>query len=117
MVTIQLHNVQFYAFHGAYPGEEKVGNRFVVNMSVSFDETVPVIRQLDQTINYVRLHELVKNKMERPYRLLEELAMEVGEEIHRDFTYVKKIKIEILKLHPPIANFIGTVAVLFEKEY
>lgn len=117
MITVSLRKLQFFAAHGVYPEEQKTGNRFEVNLHAVFDEAGTKIDELSMTVNYVRLYDIVRAKMSKPYGLLEQMAMEIGEEIHRDFTQVKKIDIEIVKLHPPIINFIGNVAVRYEKEF
>jgi len=41
--------------------------------------------------------------------------MKIADEIHREFPPVNSVEIQIVKLHPPIVNFTGRVAVTYRK--
>jgi len=53
--------------------------------------------------------------MEHHEPLLETVAMKIADEIHREFPPVNSVEIQIVKLHPPIVNFTGRVAVTYHK--
>ena len=55
--------------------------------------------------------------MQQRTDLLETIAMLIAEEIHLQFPQVQKVDISITKLQPPIAGFIGNVAVRYQKEF
>jgi dihydroneopterin aldolase len=117
LLTIELKNLRFFARHGLYAEEIKIGNEFEVNLSVSYLAETIVITDIAETINYVSLYELIKAVMQKPTPLLETVAMAIAEKIHQDFPQVKKISVSISKLHPPIEKFIGEVGVRYEREY
>ena len=71
MVTIKLHKLRFFAHHGLYEEERKVANEFVVDLEVSFEPASPVIVKMNETINYVKLYEIVKKYMLPPQDLIE----------------------------------------------
>jgi dihydroneopterin aldolase len=117
LLTIELKGLRFFGYHGLYPEERKVGTEYEVNLSVSFGSTNKVIADLNETINYEALHELVKGEMMIQRDLLETFVTELCERIHISFPQIKKIELAIAKLHPPIARFTGSVGVKYEKEY
>lgn len=117
MMTIQLHKLRFYAYHGLYAEEKKTGNEFEVDLSVSYEPIAGTVTDISDTVNYARLYELVKTEMQKPRHLLETLVMETAEIIHLSFPQVKKIEIGISKLHVPIAKFTGIAAVTYTKEF
>lgn len=88
----------------------------MVNLSVSYIPCEDVITNIEQTINYVTLYEMVKERMAKPTPLLETIAMQLAEDITSRFSHVKKISIIIQKTNPPISGFIGNTSVSFEKE-
>jgi len=49
--------------------------------------------------------------------LLETVAMKIADEIHKEFPAVKSAELQIIKLHPPIINFMGQVAVTYNKNF
>jgi 7,8-dihydroneopterin aldolase/epimerase/oxygenase len=117
VVTITLKQLRFFAHHGLYEEERKVSNEFIVDLEASFESSVPVITKMSETINYIKLYELVKKRMLQTTDLLETLATSITEDIHRSYPQVKKISIAITKKYPPVINFSGNVAVNYVKEF
>jgi len=116
-ITIELKHIRFFGYHGVYPQEKKEGGEFEVNLSLSFHPVGKKINSLDETVNYENLFELLKTEMQTPRELLETLAMEIIERIHEKFSRIKKAKIEIVKLKPPIEGLVGNVATAYSKEF
>ena len=117
LLTIELQKLHFFAFHGLYPEEKKMGNEFEVNLNVSYLPASGTITDISETVNYVVLYNLLKTEMQKPRHLLETFVMEVTEQIHLSFSQIKKVEISITKLHPPIEKFTGTVGVKYCQEY
>ncbi len=46
MITIELQHLIFYEHHGIYEEERKVMNSFEVNLSVSYEENIPVFEKI-----------------------------------------------------------------------
>lgn len=116
-LTIELKRLRFFAYHGLYAEERKTGNEFEVNLAVSFTPVAGTITDLDETVNYEKLYELLKTEMQKPRDLLETFVMEVTEVIHGLFSRIKRVEISITKLQPPIAGFTGSVGVKYCKDY
>lgn len=117
LLTISVNKLRFYAYHGLYAEEKNIGTEFEVNLSVLYSPDTVIINDIEATVNYVALYELVKTEMQKPRELLETFLMEVTEHIHVAFPQVKKVEIDATKLNPPIPKFIGTVGVKYEKEF
>jgi dihydroneopterin aldolase len=114
LLTINLHNLIFHAHHGLYQEEQLLGNDFEVNISIKHLPVKEKIVSLEQTINYVSVHELVKQRMKIPTPLLETLAQEICEAILEKFSLAEEVFFSIKKLNPPIINFQGSVGISFE---
>lgn len=117
LITIELKQLRFLAYHGLYAEERKTGNEFEINLSVSFQPSSGAITDISDTVNYSALYTLLKTEMQNPRHLLETFVMEVSEVIHVSFPQIKKIEISITKLHVPIAKFTGTAGVRYQKNY
>jgi 7,8-dihydroneopterin aldolase/epimerase/oxygenase len=117
LVTVELNAATFFAFHGLYEEEKKTGGEFEVNLGVNYFTGIAVIDNIEQTINYVKLYELVKQQMQVPTGLLETVAMKIAEKIKETFTQVNEIVIKIEKKHPPIHNFSGSLSVTYRKQF
>lgn len=117
IMTIELCNLRFHAFHGLYPEEQITGNEFEVNLFMAYETNKEIIDKIDETINYAAAYQIVKKQMSLRTDLLETLAMRIAKELYAAFPLIKKIDITISKLHPPIEKFSGKVAVHYIAEY
>jgi dihydroneopterin aldolase len=64
----------FHAFHGLYEEEKKNGNNFVVNVDIEVD-TDGIISDLQQTVDYVEVFQLIQKRMLQATPLLETLNL------------------------------------------
>lgn len=113
--TIELKSVIFFAYHGLHDEERKTGNEYEVDLSVKYNGDGKKITKIEETINYVRLFEIVKQEMEQPRNLLETVAISITEKIQEQFSQAKEVEVRINKKNPPIINFSGSVAVIYSK--
>lgn len=114
--SIHLNDLEFFAHHGWHNEEALAGGNFRVNVSLDFEDAGN-IQNLEDTINYVSVYEVIRQKVNEPVRLLETLAEDICETISALDPRIKTINITITKLNPPITNFIGNVAVSLRKSY
>ncbi len=63
MVTVQLQNLLFNAFHGIQEEEKILGNEYVVNVSIEFHERDEVIERINETVNYAVLYNIIKKSI------------------------------------------------------
>ena len=113
MLIIQLLNLPFYAYHGVYEEEKKTGACFEVTVLLSYTEKKIPVLLLSETINYVSVYEVVKKHMQQPQQLLETVATLLAEDLLVTFSVAEKADVTIVKKHPPIVGFEGSVAVNF----
>jgi 7,8-dihydroneopterin aldolase/epimerase/oxygenase len=116
MFTIRLHNLQFFSFHGLYEEEKVLGNNFEVNAAVTVNAT-ETVTTLDQTVDYVKIYHIIKQQMDIPTALLETVAQDLALKIYNTDNRITSVDITIKKIHPPIANFQGSVAVSYKKDF
>ena len=116
MVAVHLKDLKFHAHHGLYAGEDQTGGPFEVNLSVYY-EPVGKIISLDQTINYVALFEIVKQRMMQKSSLIETVAEDICDTIKTRFPVITEIKLDIDKCSPPIENFEGKTGITLHKTF
>jgi 7,8-dihydroneopterin aldolase/epimerase/oxygenase len=116
MIAVHLKELKFHSFHGLYAGEEKIGGPFEVNLTVWYEPSAPVT-SLEQTINYVTLFEIVKQRMQQRSSLLEIVAEEICSNIYSSFNVIVKMELSIYKCSPPIEGFEGKTGITMIKTY
>ena len=112
---IELKNLRFFAEHGMYEEEKRVGNEFEVDIILDTKSPKKTINSIDQTINYVEVYRIVQEEFAQRKLLLESCAMEIAEKIEQQFPEIEHISVCIRKLNPPITNFSGSVGITFHK--
>ena len=113
MLSINLNNLSFYGFHGLYEHERITGNSFVVNATIKYLPSSLVVA-IEETIDYVTIYELIKNRMAIATPLLETIVMEIANEIIEKYVLAKEVEIIITKENPPIPDFEGSVGVSYK---
>jgi len=116
MGLIQIENMEFYAFHGHYKEEQIVGNRFLVDLTIETDMSIPSKSDnLKDAVNYQKAYQIVKTEMERKSHLLENIAGRILDALYSEMKGIKKATIKVSKLNPPIGGRIGSVSIVMEK--
>ncbi|MEM9980905.1 MAG: dihydroneopterin aldolase [Bacteroidota bacterium] len=117
MGTIALENMEFFANHGYYIEEQKIGNRYSVDLYIQVDfSEAAQSDQLKGTINYEKLYQIVAEVMAIPTRLLEHIAQKVINTTLREFAAITHVKVSVAKHNPPIGGLCGLSKVVLEQE-
>ncbi len=113
--TISLEQMEFRAFHGCYELEQKVGNRFAVNLSV-VTELGDIAQSDDVTraVSYLTLYDIVEAQMKRTQNTIEAVAVNIIEAIKSTFPQVKSVRCRVSKLAPPLGGKVARATVELE---
>jgi len=116
MGLIQIENMEFYAFHGHYKEEQIVGNKFLVDLTIETDMSVPSKSDnLKDAVNYQKAYQIVKDEMGKKSYLLENIAGRILDALYSEMSGIKKVTVKVSKMNPPIGGKIGSVSVVMEK--
>ena len=64
MGLITVEGIRVFAFHGHLPEEKKLGGHFIVNVWIEADTSeVEKTDDLNDTVDYVKIIEIVKEQM------------------------------------------------------
>ncbi len=105
--------MEFYGYHGVFPEETRLGQRFVVNLTVETDlSKAGRSDSLEDSINYADLYQTCKEIVEgEPYKLVEAVAEKIAEAVLERFSTVELCHIKVIKPDPPIPGHYKSVAV------
>jgi len=101
---VALHGMKFYAFHGYYDFERRIGSNYVVDIDTEVHIDGDPHDQIDETVNYEDLYQICKKYMGMKYKLLESLAYDIAQEIKENHKKVKTVKVVLQKLNPPLGG-------------
>jgi dihydroneopterin aldolase len=111
--TIFVSGLLIHAHHGVMAHEEKVGQRFVIDLELSTDlATASRSDKLADTVNYGAIVDTTTEVFtQRSYRLIEAAAGAVADAILAKFVKVSAVRITVRKPHAPIAAIFGDAGV------
>lgn len=115
---IALTGMQFYGHHGVYPEENRLGQRFVVDVELHLDVgEAGRTDRLEHTVNYAEVYEQIRGIVEgRTFRLIETLAEHIASHVLASYTIVNAATVRVTKPHPPFpAHFGGVTVEIFRK--
>jgi dihydroneopterin aldolase len=105
MGLILLEGMEFFAYHGHFDEEQKIGNKYAIDVEVDTDlSNAAASDKLKDTINYGEIYEKVALVMKKKHRLLEHVAYDIIEEIRAKFNNINSIKVSVSKFNPPIGG-------------
>ena len=95
--------MRFHAFHGVLPQERLVGGNYLLNMRVGYPlEQAMADDDVNSTLDYAKLYELVKREMLVPSNLLEHVAGRIIKAVETTFPEATSIELTLIKENPPM---------------
>lgn len=113
---IDLEEMSFYAFHGCFEEEQRVGNRFTVNISIETDCSQAMLSDnIEDALNYVSVYEITREQMAVKSHLLEHVTKRIIDAIYTQFPYVLKVTVKVSKMTPPMGGQMRCVSVTLSR--
>ena len=114
--TIEIEDMEFYAFHGCYETEKRVGNHFLVSVRLDTNLDRPAVSdKVSETINYLEVYETVAAEMNAVSNILEHVAGRIIEAIYARFPQLEKVTVKVSKLSPPLGGPVGKTTVVLTR--
>lgn len=110
--VIHLKGLEFYAYHGALPEEQVLGQKFLIDMDLFLDMSkAGNSDQVEDTIHYEEVYQVIKACVTRgKFFLIERLAEEIASRVLGQFSCLS-VRVEVHKPQAPIAGVFRDVSV------
>ena len=96
MAIVSIEKMEFYAYHGCFEEERKIGTWFSVDLSMEVDTSkAEETDNLDDTVNYQEVYQVVKREM-------------------MEFPAVSYAWVKVKKMNPPLGGKMESVSVELE---
>jgi len=100
---IELEGMEFKAYHGCLEQEKIRGNSFTVDFRGELDLSAAAESDnLNDTLNYGEIYDLIAEEMSVPSELLENVAGRIVKEIERRFPQLISFSVRVSKKRPPV---------------
>lgn len=111
--SILIEKLDIYAYHGFFSEEERLGQRFVLDIALSTDIRASAISDsLADTVDYGKVVAVATEAFTaRRYNLLEAAARAVATAVLDGFPKVSRVEITLRKPAPPIPATLSAVGI------
>lgn len=118
MDKILINQMSFYGYHGLFPEENKLGQRFKVDLSLELDlKKAGQTDDMEESINYGRIYEVTKEVVEgEAKQLVETVAENIASELLAHFEKLQALTVTVIKPDPPIPGHYESVAIELYRE-
>ena len=117
MDRIEINDIRLYACHGCLKEESIIGSDYSVDLAIWADLDKPAVTDnLSDTVDYVHLHQIVKEEMDIPSKLLEHVGTRIINRIFSELNPVMEVLVAIGKINPPIGGDVANVKVILQKK-
>jgi dihydroneopterin aldolase len=100
---IELEGMEFKAYHGCLEQEKVRGNSFTVDFRGELDlYDAAESDNLNDTVNYADIYEIVSYEMSIPSELLENVAGRIVREIETRYPQFVSFSVRVSKKRPPV---------------
>lgn len=98
-----IDGIRMHARHGVLAQERITGNDYTIDVDAEYDVSAAMRSdQVDDTLNYASVFNIVKTEMNIPSQLIEHVAGRIADRLLEDFPDIKSLKIKIRKENPPM---------------
>lgn len=112
LYTITLEEMVFRAYHGCYDLEQKVGNRFVVELRLTTElGEVAAEDAVEKAVNYLTVYEITREVMRHTCRTIEAVAQNIITAIREHYPQIVEVECRVAKVAPPLGGKVGRVSV------
>ncbi|WP_294473809.1 dihydroneopterin aldolase [uncultured Bacteroides sp.] len=109
---IFLKDIHYYAFHGVAPQENLIGNEYIINLKLKVDiSKAAQTDEVEDTVSYADVHDVIKNEMAIPSKLLEHVGRRIVEKLFDTFPTIEELEFQLSKRNPPMGADIDAAGI------
>lgn len=114
--SIYVKGIEVYAYHGVFPEENNLGQKFIFDIECSLDFRKAMLNDdLEESVSYGEISKLVTDvASQNTYKLLERLGYEIIKEIFSRYARIHNVRLTINKPNAPIKEIITSCGVVID---
>ncbi|WP_059040588.1 dihydroneopterin aldolase [Paenibacillus rubinfantis] len=113
MDKIRIERLECYGYHGVFPEENRLGQRFYIDVEMGLDlRPAGTEDDLTRSVNYADVCLLIQEIVElNRFQLIETVAETIASRVLDTYTIVEETTVRVTKPHPPVPVRFGGVSV------
>lgn len=115
MNTILVEGISVYAYHGCLEEEGRIGCNYIVDVTMETDfMEAAKTDDLDKTIDYVTVYNIVRSQMAIRSKLIEHAGRRIVDKLKRELKGLKTLEVKVTKLNPPMNGNVEKVSIVIK---
>lgn len=111
MHKIEIKALKLYGYHGCMNEELLVGADFFIDLSIQFNASLAMqTDNLNETIDYVKVIEIVSKEFEKPSKLIENVAYRIAKALKTEIKKISTVEVSIQKPSAPIGKHFQNIS-------
>jgi dihydroneopterin aldolase len=116
MHKIVVEGIKVYAYHGCLAEEGKIGTNYIVDVTMETDFTEAAkTDDLNKTIDYVTVYNIVKEQMAIRSNLIEHVGQRIINELKKTLKGLNRVEVKVTKLNPPMNGNVERVSIIISE--
>ena len=112
MSLLEITGIKLYGYHGCFEEEQVIGQEYEIDVVIELSlEQSALNDDLNETIDYCVVYNIVKAQMAIKSKLIENVAYRIKECIKAYSNRIKSVQVSVKKLSPPVHGHIQYVKV------
>lgn len=114
MATISIEGMEFFAFHGVHPEEQKIGRTFMVDALIDYDvEAAAIGDDVTKTVDYAAVYAIAKKQMTISEKLIETVARKIALKVKGQYPNAENVTIKLTKFAPMVGGKVEKATVRY----
>ncbi|MBC7886048.1 MAG: dihydroneopterin aldolase [Saprospiraceae bacterium] len=101
---VAVKGAEFYAYHGFYEEERKIGNTFIIDAEVTLKSFDSADDNIMDTVNYEKIYEICKQEMGNTQKLLETFVFQIITRFQAELAHIIGAKVRLDKIAPQMGG-------------
>ena len=114
MTRIGLEGMEFYAYHGYYEAERKIGNKYRMDVLVTLNQGLKGSDDIDDTVNYEYIFDVCKAEMNNPQKLIETVAFNIVTKLKAEKKNIDKVNLKLMKIGVQLGGKVDQSVIEYE---
>lgn len=117
MSTISIEGMEFHAYHGCLPEEQVIGNKFIIDLYIETDTSkAEESDNLEDTVNYSEVYNLVKKEMDIKSKLLEHIGRRILNSLKINLSQIEYARLKVSKMNPSLGGQVESVSLTLKHD-
>lgn len=118
MGIISVEGIKLHAYHGCFKEEQMIGCEYTVDIKIKTSLEKSILTDaLEDTVDYTRVYDIVKQEMSISSKLIEHVAGRILNRLEKELK-ASKFEVKVNKFNPPVHGEVKCVSVKIKsKDY